>query len=83
MELNEIRANGYARVLVDPQQNYHTIAVTVGDPVHSAIGVSGWIPKANTKTIVTALRAAASQIEAVDLRTHVDHAPVPDQREAI
>ena len=82
-ELKEIRANGYARVLVDPQQSYHTVAVTVGDPVHSAIGVSGWIPKANTKTIVNALRAAASQIEGVDLPKQIDQVPAPDQPEAI
>jgi DNA-binding IclR family transcriptional regulator len=86
MELREIRANGYARVLVDPQQHYYTIAVTVGDPVHSAIGVSGWIPKANTKTIVNALRAAASQIDGVDPEKPVepvDQVPLADQREAI
>lgn len=83
LELQEIRANGYARVLVDPQQGYHTVAVTVGDPVHSAIGVSGWIPKASTKTIVCALRAAASQIEEIDPPKQVDHAPPPDQPESI
>jgi len=83
LELKEIRERGYARVLVDPERNHHTIAVTVGDPAHSAIGVSGWIPKANTKTIVNALRAAASQIEGVDLAAHVDQAPAPDQGEAI
>jgi DNA-binding IclR family transcriptional regulator len=82
-ELKEIRANGYARVLVDPEHSYHTIAVTVGDPVHSAIGVSGWIPKANTKTIVNALRAAASQIDATDIRKQVDQIPPSEQREAI
>jgi DNA-binding IclR family transcriptional regulator len=82
-ELQEIRAQGYARVLVDPEHNYHTIAVTVGDPVHSAIGVSGWIPKPNTKTIVTALRAAAAQIDATDLRKPDDQLPTSEQREAI
>lgn len=82
-ELMEIRANGYARVLVDPQQKFHTIAITVGDPVHSAIGVSGWIPKANTKKIVSALRAAASKIEGRDLPKQVAKVPLPDQPVAI
>jgi DNA-binding IclR family transcriptional regulator len=83
VELREIRAKGYARVLVDPQHHYHTIAVPVGDPAHSAIGVSGWIPKANTKTIVAALHAAAAQIDGVALEDHVDQVPLPEQREAI
>jgi DNA-binding IclR family transcriptional regulator len=82
-ELKEIRANGFARVLVDPQQNYHTVAVTVGDPVHSAIGVSGWIPKTNTKTIVTALRAAAAQIEGLSPPKQVDQVLPSDQSEAV
>lgn len=62
-ELREIREQGYARVLVDAEKDYHTLAIAVGDPVHSAVGVSGWIPKTNTKTIVAALRVAAEQIE--------------------
>ena len=79
MELIAIRANGYARVLVDPRQKFHTIAITVGDPVHSAIGVSGWIPKASTRKIVNALRAAASEIEAMEPPKQVAKMPPPDQ----
>lgn len=63
VEVREIRTQGYARVLVDAERDYHTLAVAVGDPVHSAVGVSGWIPKASTKTVVAALRAAARQID--------------------
>jgi DNA-binding IclR family transcriptional regulator len=83
LELQEIRANGYARVLVDPQQKFHTIAITVGDPVHSAIGLSGRVPKANTKTIVNALRAAAAEIEGREPPKQFDQAPLRDQPEVI
>jgi DNA-binding IclR family transcriptional regulator len=83
LELQEIRANGYARVLVDPQQKFHTVAITVGDPVHSAIGLSGRIPKANTKTIVNALRAAAAEIEGLEPPKQFDQAPLRDQPEVI
>jgi len=62
-EIQTTRKQGYARVRVHADKEHHTIAVVVGQPVHSAIAVHGWIPAAATKTIVNALRTAASAIE--------------------
>lgn len=60
--LDEIRRDGYARVLSRPEQGIHTIAVTVGNPVYSAIALSGWIPDSNTDELVAALREVASNM---------------------
>jgi DNA-binding IclR family transcriptional regulator len=62
-ELEAIRARGYVRILVKPEVDQHTVAVTVGEPTHAAIGMSGWIPSETTQVVVEALRAAAAQIE--------------------
>jgi len=69
-DLREISAKGYARVEVHPEQALdlgkpaHTIAVTVGHPVNSAIAMSGWIPEASVSGIVEALQQAREEIEA-------------------
>lgn len=63
-KLREIRANGFARVLVYPDRDQHTVAVTIGQPPHAAVGVSGWIPEHSTDQIVDALREAAQAIDA-------------------
>ncbi|TQV70548.1 helix-turn-helix domain-containing protein [Exilibacterium tricleocarpae] len=58
--LHEIREQHYVRINVKAEQ--HTVAVTVGDPPHSAIGMSGWIPPESTTSIVEILRDAAQRI---------------------
>lgn len=59
--LKQVRAQGHARVAVGPDLDRHTVAVTV-DSIGAAVGVSGWIPEANTAVIVEALRQAAQEI---------------------
>ncbi|MFV3130967.1 IclR family transcriptional regulator [Niveispirillum sp. KHB5.9] len=59
--LAQVRAQGYSRVAVGPDLDRHTIAVTV-ENIGAAVGVSGWIPEANTDLIVEALRQAAQEI---------------------
>jgi DNA-binding IclR family transcriptional regulator len=56
------RDEGYARVRVPDERGHHTVAVTVGEPPHSAIGLSGWIPDTATEELVAELRAAAAAI---------------------
>lgn len=60
--LNKIRTDGYARILSRPEQDIHTIAVTVGKPIYAAIGLSGWIPEANTPQIVSALKGVSEKL---------------------
>jgi DNA-binding IclR family transcriptional regulator len=61
--LAQIRRQGHVRILVKPEVEQYTVAVTVGEPTHAAIGMSGWIPPASTKAVVDALRAAAALVE--------------------
>lgn len=63
-KLDEIRENGYARVLVNTELDHHTIAVPVGEPAHAAVALSGWIPEANAPDLVAALREIAAAIDA-------------------
>lgn len=65
-EIHLTRARGFARVRVREDTDQHTVAVPVGTPTHSAIGVYGWIPEAAVPEIVEALRHAAARIEAFD-----------------
>ncbi|MEQ8178873.1 MAG: helix-turn-helix domain-containing protein [Amphiplicatus sp.] len=74
-KLREIRSKGYARVLVYPDRDQHTVAVTVGEPAHAAVGVSGWIPDNTTKHIVEALREVAEKIDAGGLAPQSDSVP--------
>lgn len=67
-ELAVIRKKGYARVEVFPENAVrtpsHSIAVPVGNPVNSAIAVSGWIPESAVNELVEALQQARQEIEA-------------------
>lgn len=62
-QLNEIRAKGYARVLVKQEERQHTVAVTIGSPPHAAIGMSGRIPLDANEEIVNVLFDTARLIE--------------------
>ena len=59
---HDVRARGYARLRVKPDIEQHTLAVTVGNPVYAAIGLSGWIPETNAQSVFEALQAAAAQL---------------------
>lgn len=67
-ELAAIRKKGYARVEVFPENAVrtpsHSVAVPVGNPVNSAIALSGWIPETAMNEIVEALQQARREIEA-------------------
>lgn len=66
--LAAIRASGYARVEVNsdspeaPGSPTHTVAVPVGNPVNSAIAISGWIPDNSVEEIVIALKKVSDEI---------------------
>ena len=57
-----VRTQGFARVLVNAEEDRHTIAVPVSHPSFAAVGMSGWIPEQNTGPIVEALQNAAARI---------------------
>ena len=61
--VGETRDRGYACVGVREGGDHRTVAVSLGDPVHSAIGVSGWIPEAGVPAMLAAVREAAAEIE--------------------
>lgn len=61
-KLAEVRRLGYARVHVADDRDHHIVAVSMGDPVHAAIAMSGWIPESGTEAIVAALREAVAEI---------------------
>lgn len=69
-DLFDIRQKGYARVEVHsdaPQikdKATHTIAVAIGEPVNSAIAISGWISEADTIEIANELHKTKAVIEA-------------------
>ena len=60
--LSDIRQNGYARLLVIPEKNQHTVSVMVNPSAHAAIGVSGQISEKQTAQIVEMLHEAADKI---------------------
>lgn len=60
--LEQVRALGFARVLVSEEDDRHTVAVGVGHPAFAAVAVSGWIPEQNMPMIVEALQQAAQEI---------------------
>lgn len=64
--LQTVREQGYARVRIGGQGDQHTVALPVGAPSHSAIGVYGWIPQESEAAIVAALREAAEEIQHLD-----------------
>lgn len=63
IRLMDIRNAGYARVHVADDRDHHTVAVSMGDPAHAAVAMSGWIPESGADAIVEALRTAVNQIE--------------------
>ena len=62
--LGEVRAAGYSRLCVNEEREQHTVAITIGSPVYSAIGFSGWIPESAMPDMLEALQQAADRIEA-------------------
>lgn len=58
----DVRIKGYARLRVKPDIEQHTLAVTVGNPVYAAIGLSGWIPEANAQSVFEVLADASRQL---------------------
>jgi DNA-binding IclR family transcriptional regulator len=60
--LDEIRRDGFARIRVSADEDRHTVAIGVGDPVYAGIGLSGWIPEASTPDLVAELDLAAKEI---------------------
>lgn len=62
--LAEIREAGYARVRIPDDRDHHTVAISLGDPAHAGLGMSGWIPEGGTESLVAAMRAAANEINA-------------------
>lgn len=65
--LRQIRIQKYARLLVKPVPEQHTVAVTLGQPAHAAIGMSGWIPEESIEVVVQHLRDSVKEIELDDL----------------
>jgi len=61
--IQHTRTLGYARFETKVETHQYTIAVTVGQPVVCAIGVSGWIPETSTAEIVKELRAVSEAIQ--------------------
>lgn len=61
-ELGRIRENGYAYVLTRPEEDHHTLAITLGNPAHAAIGLSGKIREDDVRELVEALRSSAKLI---------------------
>lgn len=60
--LQHIREVGYAREFVRPELDQHTVALTLGYPVHAAIGMHGWIPESENVNIVRVLQDACDEI---------------------
>ena len=66
------RAQGFVRVRVKTEVEQHTVALTVGEPVHAAIGVSGWISEEATLLVVKELESAAQAIETAIAQSSVE-----------
>jgi DNA-binding IclR family transcriptional regulator len=61
-KLDEVRRVGYARVHVADDRDHHVVAVSIGDPAHAAVALSGWIPESATAELVLALQETAQGI---------------------
>lgn len=57
-----IRRDGFARFKVSADEDRHTIAIAVGEPVYAGIGLSGWLPEAATPDLLAELRQVAEEI---------------------
>jgi DNA-binding IclR family transcriptional regulator len=71
-ELERIQKLGYAHIYSAPEKGHHTVAVTVGDPVESAIGFSGAISPERAAELAdilheTARRIALGELEAASI----------------
>jgi DNA-binding IclR family transcriptional regulator len=62
-ELTKTRKQGYSYIQSDSEMGYQTIAVTVGSPVHSAIGLSGKISKKEIPKLKNALISTTNEID--------------------
>ncbi len=60
--IHDVRTKGYARLKVKPDVDQYTVAITVGNPIYAAVGLSGWIPESNTESVVSALKAASENL---------------------
>lgn len=71
--LGQIREQGYSRVEITPTtplypgEPHHTIAVPIGEPVSSALGISGWMPDSAVPDVVEALQKAKHDIETAEV----------------
>ena len=63
-EVHRIRKEGYAYILANQALQHHTVAVTLGDPIYSAIGMSGEISGATASRLAATLQNTARAIEA-------------------
>jgi DNA-binding IclR family transcriptional regulator len=61
--VGETRSQGFANIEVHEGGDHRTIAIAIGQPTHSAIGLSGWIPQSGVAAVVDALKEAAHGIE--------------------
>lgn len=61
-QLDVIRKNEFAFVKVGERLDRHTLAVTVGNPAHAAIGLSGEISNDQVNELVEKLRQSALEI---------------------
>jgi DNA-binding IclR family transcriptional regulator len=64
--LDEVRSVGHVRLRVKDEKEQHTVAITIGNPVYAAIGLSGWIPTAAMPEMLGALYEAARMIAESD-----------------
>ncbi|WP_077341179.1 IclR family transcriptional regulator [Pseudocolwellia agarivorans] len=66
-KITEIRTLGYARVETTGSSlktsKTYTLAVNLGQPVYSAIALSGWLPEESTEELITVLKEKAKEIE--------------------
>jgi DNA-binding IclR family transcriptional regulator len=60
--LDQIRRDGFARYRVSADEDRHTIAIAVGEPVYAGIGMSGWLPEAATPDLVAELQQVSGEI---------------------
>jgi DNA-binding IclR family transcriptional regulator len=67
--LEGIRTLGYAHIYSAPEKGHHTVAVTVGEPVESAIGFSGAISPERAAQLADILRETARRIALGDVET--------------
>ena len=69
-KITEIRTLGYTRVETTDSalisSKTYSIAINVGQPVYSAIALSGWIPEESTQELVDVLKGKVQEIVTAD-----------------